>query len=172
MITLFEELLDRLVTDQVKFVVAGGLAVCLNGWVRVTDDVDILIDNSSANIERLTRCLADFGEGHGADLTPDDLTNEPGAVRICEEFILDLFVQMSGKTLAEFTPWIGHYRLPSGNEVPFLLPEGLIQTKLGSVRQKDKSDIAALQDILHARRTNKPPEDFTLDSVRSDQNPD
>src|SRR5271170_7399385 len=92
MITSYEELLDRLAKEQVKFVLVGGLAVCLNGFVRTTDDVDILVDNSSDNLERLKRCLADFGEGHGAKLTADDLTDEPGAIRIQEAFDLDIFV--------------------------------------------------------------------------------
>jgi hypothetical protein len=47
MITSYEELLARLVQEKVEFALAGGLAVCLNGFVRTTDDVDILIDNSS-----------------------------------------------------------------------------------------------------------------------------
>jgi hypothetical protein len=80
MITSYEELLDRLVTEQVEFVLAGGLAVCLNGFVRTTDDMDILIDNSPENFARLVRCLTDFGEGHGKSLTSEDLTDEPGAV--------------------------------------------------------------------------------------------
>ncbi len=65
MITTYEELLDRLVKEQVKFTLVGGLAVCLNGFVRTTDDVDILVDNSPDNIARLDRCLKDFGEGYG-----------------------------------------------------------------------------------------------------------
>ncbi|HEY0256152.1 MAG TPA: hypothetical protein VGC39_01820 [Candidatus Methylacidiphilales bacterium] len=65
MITTYEELLDRLVKEQVKFTLVGGLAVCLNGFVRTTDDVDILVDNSPDNIARLARCLKDFGEGYG-----------------------------------------------------------------------------------------------------------
>ena len=101
MITSYEKLLENLVQAQVKFALAGGLAVCLNGFVRTTDDVDILIDNSPENVARLTGVLADFGEGLGRDLTTSDLTNEPGAVRIHENFILDIFVQMSGKTLAD-----------------------------------------------------------------------
>ncbi|HEY0257472.1 MAG TPA: hypothetical protein VGC39_08515 [Candidatus Methylacidiphilales bacterium] len=168
MITSYEELLDRLVTEQVKFALAGGLAVCLNGFVRTTDDVDILIDNSPDNIARLVRCLADFGEGNGKDLTPQDLTDEPGAVRIQEDFSLDLFVRMNGKTLADLSSWIGYYPLRSGNQIPFLQAEALIQTKTGSSREKDRADIGALIDITRAKNANNNQlSDFKLDSVRS-----
>lgn len=169
MITSYEELLDRLAKEQVKFVLAGGLAVCLNGFVRTTDDVDILIDNSPDNIERLTRCLADFGEGHGAKLSTDDLTDEPGAIRIQESFDLDIFVRMNGKSLADLTPWIAYHALKTGTRIPFLKAEGLIETKRGSAREKDRLDIGVLTDICHAQQTDSspsPPKDFNLDSVR------
>jgi hypothetical protein len=170
MITSYEELLDRLVKDQVKFVLAGGLAVCLNGFVRTTDDVDILIDNSPENIERLRRCLADFGEGHGAQLTADDLTDEPGAVRIQEGFDLDIFVRMNGKGLADLSRWIDYHRLKSGTPIPFLKAEGLIETKRGSGREKDRIDIGVLTDICRARKSAQaplPPQGLDLDSVRN-----
>lgn len=168
MITSYEELLERLVKEQVKFALAGGLAVCLNGFVRTTDDVDILIDNSPDNVIRLSRVLADFGEGFGKDLTASDLTNEPGAVRIQEDFILDIFVQMNGKTLAEYSSWIGYHCLKSGVQIPFLKAEGLIEAKRGSSREKDRADIAALTDISRAKKEDSGSlRDFKLDSVRT-----
>ncbi len=167
MITSYEGLLESLVAAQVKFALAGGLAVCLNGFVRTTVDVDILIDHSPENIARLSKCLAEFGEGHGKDLTPADLTNEPGAVRIVEDFDLDIFVQLSGKTLADFAPFVGYHKLKSGVQVPFLKATALIETKAGSVRDKDRSDIGALRDIARAKTDQSPlPPDFSLDSIR------
>jgi hypothetical protein len=165
MITSYEELLERLVNEQVNFALAGGLAVCLNGFVRTTDDVDLLIDNSPGNITRLTRCLADFGEGHGKDLSTADLTEEPGAVRIYEDFVLDLFVVMNGKTLADYSSCIEYHTLKSGVRIPFLNASGLIETKRGSYREKDRVDIAALLDIT--RTSQGTPPSFNLDSVRT-----
>ena len=168
MITTYEELLDRLVKEQVKFALVGGLAVCLNGFVRTTDDVDILIDNSAENITRLARCLKDFGEGYGGDLTAADVTDEPGAVRIQEEFNLDLFVCLNGKHLSDFEPWIAYHTLKSGTQIPFLKTEALIETKKGSVREKDRVDIGALTDISRAKNEQTDSlRDFKLDSVRS-----
>jgi hypothetical protein len=129
MITSYEELLEELVQKGVEFALVGGLAVSLNGFVRTTDDVDILIDNSSENVGRLALCLKNFGEGFGAGLTQADLTDEPGALRIQENFDLNIFVQLNGKRLADFSAWIGHYTLRSGARVPFLKAEALIETK-------------------------------------------
>jgi hypothetical protein len=130
--------------------------------------VDIIVDNSPENIDRLCACLADFGAGHGRDLTPADLTNEPGALRIIEDFDLDIFVQLSGKTLAEFGPSIAYHTLRSGVEIPYLNANALILAKTGSVRAKDRSDVGALRDILHVRSGTALPADFNLDSVRAE----
>ncbi|MCE0521677.1 MAG: hypothetical protein LV480_02060 [Methylacidiphilales bacterium] len=172
MITSYEKLLESLVQTQVNFALVGGLAVCLNGFVRTTDDVDILIDNSADNVTRLSRVLAAFGEGLGKDLTTSDLTNEPGAVRIQEDFILDIFVQMNGKTLGDYSPWIGYHALKSGVQIPFLKIAGLIETKRGSLRQKDQVDIGALTDISRAKNEADSLHDFTLDSVRTLPDPE
>ncbi len=168
MITSYEELLERFVQENVEFALAGGLAVCLNGFVRTTDDVDVLINNSPENIGRLTKCLADFGEGCGKDLTSADLPDEPGAIRIQEDFSLDLFVRMNGKTLLDFSSLVGLYTMKSGTQIPYLRAEALIQTKTGSSREKDRVDIGVLRDIIESRRNLNPSDSFRLDSVRSE----
>jgi hypothetical protein len=169
MITSYEELLESLANEKVDFVLVGGLAVSINGFVRTTDDIDILIDNSPANIERIARCFRDFGEGFGAQLSAVDFPDEPGAVRIQEDFNVDLFVRMNGKNLGDLSSWIGFYPLKSGVQIPYLKAEGLIETKRGSSREKDLSDIGALRDIIRAKLV---PRSFSqpidLDSLRRD----
>ena len=40
----FEKLLVTLARAEVRFIVVGGLAVSLNGYVRLTEDVDFVVD--------------------------------------------------------------------------------------------------------------------------------
>jgi hypothetical protein len=169
MITTYEELLDLLVRKHVRFVLAGGLAVCLNGFVRTTNDLDILIDPSPENVTRLASCLASFGQGFGGSLTPSEVTDEPGAIRIQENFDLDIFVRLNGKSLSNFASMIEFHTLPSGAKIPFLNAEGLIETKQGSGRDKDRADIGFLKD---QRRNRDLDASFRLDSVREDDLPD
>jgi hypothetical protein len=42
----FEELLLSLSKGGIKFIVVGGVACALNGFVRATEDLDILIEAS------------------------------------------------------------------------------------------------------------------------------
>jgi hypothetical protein len=49
----FGKLLGILADAGVEFVLVGGLAVTLQGYVRFTEDVDMLIESSHHNIELL-----------------------------------------------------------------------------------------------------------------------
>ena len=54
----FEKLLVILAEAGVEFVVVGGVAVTLHGYVRLTEDVDILIESSPTNLQRFLDSLA------------------------------------------------------------------------------------------------------------------
>lgn len=64
--TPYEKLLAKLARAEVKFTIIGGVAGALNGFVRTTEDVDILIEASADNVDRLLRELGHFGEGHAS----------------------------------------------------------------------------------------------------------
>lgn len=51
------ELLGRLVAAEIRFVLVGGLAVNAWGYLRATQDVDIVPDPSPDNLARLTTLL-------------------------------------------------------------------------------------------------------------------
>lgn len=55
------ELLDRLVTADVRFVIIGGLAVNAWGYVRGTQDVDLVPDPERGNLDRLASVLEEAG---------------------------------------------------------------------------------------------------------------
>ena len=48
----FEQLLHLLMDNKIKFIVAGGVACALNGFVRATEGVDILIEPSEDNLRK------------------------------------------------------------------------------------------------------------------------
>jgi hypothetical protein len=51
------ELLEQLVAAEVRFVLVGGLAVNAWGYLRATQDLDIVPDPEPANLERLATLL-------------------------------------------------------------------------------------------------------------------
>jgi hypothetical protein len=150
-ISRFEKLLVELARGGVDFAVVGGLAVILNGYPRLTVDVDILVAETPSNIRQLLKCLEGWGEGWARELTVEDFTSQEGSIRVTEEFELDLFTRMRGKSLDDFRPHL-RYLDTSGVRIPYLSPEDLIFLKQGSWREKDQLDVAALTEILNRER--------------------
>ena len=143
----YEKLLVALVDSGVDFAVVGGVAVSLNGYVRATDDVDIIISTAPENISKLLHCLMQWGEGWARELKAEDFSIETGAVRLIEDFALDMFSWMREKSLDDFRPRLRHLET-GGVRIPYLAPEDLIFLKEGSWREKDKFDVQAMREII------------------------
>ena len=160
----FEGLLVDLVRAKVDFLVVGGIAVGLSGIVRATDDLDLLIDGSRDNVERLLGVLRGVGEGHARELAPEDFTAEEGAIRVIEDFPIDLFVRMSGLMYADL---VGERRefAVHGATVPYLGPAGLIRLKERSLRPRDRDDVARLRGLLPAAPPRRSPFRRMLDRL-------
>jgi hypothetical protein len=54
---MYENIIVALVTDDIRFVVIGGVAATIQGSARFTNDIDICYDTSPENIERLAARL-------------------------------------------------------------------------------------------------------------------
>jgi predicted nucleotidyltransferase len=144
--TPYEKLLVDLARADVRFIVVGGVAVALNGFVRTTEDVDILIDRSPGNVGQLLTALASFGEGHARELSWADFDEAEGAIRVVEDFPLDIFTVMRGHRYADLIDSAEQTDI-GGAAIRFLNADGLIRLKENSGREKDQIDIAALRKL-------------------------
>jgi hypothetical protein len=140
-------LFEKLLRNQVDFLVLGGAAVSLHGFTRMTNDIDIILRNTPANIERFVKVLAQWGGGIGSDLSFDDFQG-PGCVRIVEEFPLDVFTTMGGKPFEAFSGQAVNFTLAGGIPVPCLSISDLIELKKGTLREKDELDVSELRRRL------------------------
>jgi hypothetical protein len=143
----FEKLLVDLAQSGIDFAVVGGVAVSLNGFVRATDDLDILIGDAPENVQRLLDVLAKWGEGYARELKPEDFIPQEGSIRVMEGFDLDIFTRMRGKSLNDFRPRL-RYLETNGKPIPYLAPEDLIFLKQDSWREKDQIDVSTLKRLL------------------------
>jgi hypothetical protein len=57
----FQEFLKSLNTNKVKYLLIGGYAVILNGYVRNTNDLDICISGDAENAKQMVSALLEFG---------------------------------------------------------------------------------------------------------------
>lgn len=139
----FEKLLKLLSNRGIKFIVVGGVACALNGFVRATEDVDILIETSEANITTMLDTLQEWGEGFAKELALSDFSVSPGAVRLIEDFPLDIFTVLDQQTYEDLLP---QTRITEQGIV-YLNRSAIINIKKKSKREKDRIDVLALEKL-------------------------
>ena len=92
------ELLEK---ERVEYALIGGYALALQGIVRLTEDVDILVEPTLENSEKWVRALSQLPDGAAKELVGDTtLHTEPYAIRINDEFTIDIMNSASGFTWA------------------------------------------------------------------------
>lgn len=55
------EFIESLSLHDVRFVIVGAFAVAHHGYPRYTSDIDIFVDNSPENAQKLERVVRQFG---------------------------------------------------------------------------------------------------------------
>ena len=140
-------LLGRFRDEGVEYVLVGGQAVRLNGYLRATEDVDVLVKATRANGEKIIRALnflASSKELDAAWFVP----SEDGSVeniRIADELLVDLLFSANGETYESVQPHVRELMI-EGTPVKVLNIDGLIMTKT-SYREKDVLDKQILARI-------------------------
>ncbi len=140
-------LLGRFRDEGVAYVLVGGQAVRLNGYVRATEDVDVLVKATRANGEKIIRALnflASSKELDAAWFVP----SEDGSVeniRIADELLVDLLFSANGETYESVQPHVRELMIED-TPVKVLNIDGLIMTKT-SYREKDVLDKQILTRI-------------------------
>ena len=146
----FEKLLVTLADSGVRFIVVGGLAVTLNGYVRLTEVVDFVVDRTPENISCLLETLSTFGEGFGGELAPEDFDEKPGTIRVVEAAVdcqMDIFTIIGGFVFDDLVADAETASI-SGRTFRYASKSQLIRIKSSSSREKDKIDIIALKRLI------------------------
>jgi hypothetical protein len=134
---------ELLEAEGVEYALIGGYALALQGIVRLTEDVDILVEPTLENARRWVRALSKLPDGAAKELEGDDtLHEELYAIRINDEFTVDVMNSASGLGWHELLPY---RRRIEGINVLSL--EGLLRMKEGG-RLKDQADAEAIRKVL------------------------
>lgn len=139
----FEELLQLLEGDSVRYMIVGGYAVAYHGFPRLTKDIDFFFDNSEENVKNIICSLVKFGFPE-ADLNSETFTTEGNIITFGVEPVrVDFINQISGVKFDE--AWSNKVRGKYGKvEVNFIGRMELIKNKLSTNRPKDKLDAEEL----------------------------
>jgi hypothetical protein len=129
--------------EHVEYALVGGYALALQGIVRLTEDIDILVAPTEENAARWVRALCHLPDGAARELIGDStLHTEPYAIRINDEFTVDVMNSASGLTWDELLP----YRVRIDEIAVISLP-GLLRMKEHG-RLKDRADAEAIRKVL------------------------
>jgi hypothetical protein len=158
----FIELLERLVKTDVDFVIVGGFAGTVYGCTLVTQDVDICLDFSPANLLALQKAIADLHPVHR--MTPNrqklELTGKN-----CSSFRnLYLDTDIGRLDCLGSIKGVGDYQKvkqvcvmvdTGGVRLQVLNLDALIESKKAMNRPRDRHAIAELEAIKKLRKGKK-----------------
>jgi hypothetical protein len=134
---------------SVRYALIGGYAIAAHGYHRFSEDLDILVDPSPDNTERWIEALARLPDSAASELRGErDLFQREGnfAVRINDEFTIDVMASACGHGWDELSPYIVD-TLIDDVRIKLLSLEGLLLTKQG-MRDRDRADAALLRKAL------------------------
>jgi hypothetical protein len=150
----WHEFIGLLSSNRVRFVVVGAHALAAAGRPRATQDLDILVDPTERNAERLGRALRAFGFPALADQAKRFSCIDRMATLGRPPLRIDIMTSISGITFAD--AWTGRRRVRLGRlAVPFLGRRELVKNKSAAGRPKDLADIALLDEIVRPPRSRR-----------------
>jgi predicted nucleotidyltransferase len=139
----FRDFLKLCNQKRVKYLLIGGYAVGYHGYPRATADMDIWIERSQVNADKLVAVLKAFGFDV-PELSADLFLEEGKVTRMGRPPIrLELLNEISGVTFSECYPRRQRARL-DGIRVDIISRRHLIANKQAAGRPKDIDDLEHL----------------------------
>ena len=132
-----------------NYLVIGGIACILHGYVRATTDVDVLIERTLPNSERVLQALATVGYGFAREWAAEEILKRPVTV-IGDDPAVDVFT-VAWKVKYEQAVKRSAVVEVDGVPIPLIAIDDLIETKRTG-RALDSADIEALEEIKRLRQ--------------------
>lgn len=140
----------RLNETGANYLVIGGWAVIQHGFERTTSDIDLMVEATPENFQKIKSAMLKLPDGAIREVAPDDL-DQFIVVRVGDEFVVDLMKRSCGIEYAQASRQIEWVTI-KGVKIPFASPELLWRTKQ-THRDKDALDRAFLTELLKNRGT-------------------
>ena len=139
----YEEFLELLNKHNVRYCVVGAFALAFHARPRYTKVMDILIEPTTDNAERLLIALDEFGFG-SLNLAIEDFSTRENIIQLGYEPVrIDIMTSIKGLEFADI--WEHRIQGPYGKQtVNFIDRQNLIRSKKLSNRAQDKADVELL----------------------------
>jgi len=148
--------LCRALNEQgARYLVIGGFAINYHGFIRATEDIDILIDADRDNQQRVKKALEILPDKAILELGEDDF-GEYTVVRVSDEILVDVMTAACAIDFKEASPGI-EFATIEGVQIPFATPELLLRMKQ-TQRENDVADRIFLHQRIAERQARGSPE--------------
>lgn len=141
------DFIEKLLKHKVRFLIVGGHAVIYYGHVRVTKDLDLLIETSSRNIHQLRLAFAAMG----IELD-DKQVKRMGAPKVIipiHPFRIELLTSIDGISFSEaYSKAL--LLMKEGLKIPMISFQHLLQSKRAANRERDLEDVKTLLEVNRA----------------------
>jgi len=129
---------------KARYLVIGGIACILHGYARATDDIDILIERTAENADRVLKALATLGYGFARAWTATEILKRQITV-VGDDPRVDIFTVAWSIKYAQAAPRSDTVAV-AGVRIPLIGIDDLIETKRTG-RLQDAADIEVLEEI-------------------------
>ena len=129
---------------KARYLVIGGIACILHGYARATDDIDILIERTEENADRVLKALATLGYGFARAWTATEMLKRQITV-VGDDPRVDIFTVAWSIKYAQAAPRSDTVAV-AGVRIPLIGIDDLIETKRTG-RLQDAADIEVLEEI-------------------------
>ena len=133
----------------VAYVVVGGFAINRLGFVRATEDIDLLIARDRANQALVKQALEILPDRAIRELGDEDIAHWV-VVRVNDDITIDLMTEACGVQFEDAAGGI-ETEVIDGVPIPFAGAELMLKMKQ-SPREKDAADRSFLQQLIRTRR--------------------
>ena len=139
----FKEFIESLNASNVRYLVVGGYAVALHGYVRYTKDLDVWIEPKLQNANNVLSALTAFGFG-SLDITADDFLEEGNIIQLgYPPNRIDLITSLKGLMFENCYPERVQVEI-QGVLIDFIDIENLKTNKKATGRPQDLADLENL----------------------------
>lgn len=134
---------------NVAYIMVGGFAVNMNGFIRATKDSDVWLKDTIANRKNFRNAYAEAGYGDFASFETMEFTPGWTQYYIADGIILDIMTSMKGLENKSFDECLKQAAVADfeGVKVPFLHINDLLTNKKAVGRPKDQLDVIELEKI-------------------------
>ena len=135
--------------ESARYIVVGGMAIIQQGFLRATEQIDLLLERSRDNQSRVRKALEILPDKSVREVEDTDL-DEYLVVRVADEIVVDLMLSACGVTYDEALSDI-ELKVVEGVSIPFASANILLKMKQ-TYRDKDIPDRIFLEEKLRKER--------------------